>query len=609
MGIYIKKLEAHGPGKTPAELILDRGLNVLSGASDTGKSYVFECIDFIFGSKENPKDVEEAAGYNEIRVELHSYEGKVWSLSRNFGDPKIYVVAAPLEDFSKHEQRKLSVKHDSKKDDNLSAFLLDILGLKGKKLKKNARNETEILSFRNCARFSLISENKIITKESPIYSGQVIDKTVDEALFRLLLTGKDDDELEEIEDEKIAKSMIRGKIDFIHNLVEEKRVLLMKLKDEIKNIGQEEINIQIDELTKQVNEANKSVLKEEENRQKIWSDINVVSSEIKHTSELLKRFNLLKEHYISDLKRLEFINEGKQYLDQLVDKPCPICGKIIEELEEDCLADIQSFEASIQSEHSKIHKKIIDLEKTITELREDETEKKSKLDTLHSNFNLIDKYIISKLKPVYDVNTDKLKSYLLLKNTQSHIDKIAEETFNLLNQKKYYEEKLTEKIQKAESILLSQDIYEGLSLKIKDIINGWGLKCETVYYNRSINDIEIDGKARGNFGKGYRAIYLSAFMIGVMVYCREKGLKHPFFLVLDSPLISFKERDADPEDEKLPTEIKDTFYRYLADLNNVTTMQIFVIENKEQPEDINSKATIEHYTKNEKTGRYGFYPI
>lgn len=55
-------------------------------------------------------------------------------------------------------------------------------------------------------------------------------------------------------------------------------------------------------------------------------------------------------------------------------------------------------------------------------------------------------------------------------------------------------------------------------------------------------DLSIDGKARSDWGKGYRAFILSAMVIGLMRYCFKNNRLHPGFVILDSPLVSLKER-------------------------------------------------------------------
>jgi hypothetical protein len=65
-GFYISKLSVSGPGKPPAELEFIDGLNVVCGASDTGKSFAVSCIDFAFGASKSPRPIPEVSGYQTV---------------------------------------------------------------------------------------------------------------------------------------------------------------------------------------------------------------------------------------------------------------------------------------------------------------------------------------------------------------------------------------------------------------------------------------------------------------------------------------------------------------------------------------------------------------
>jgi hypothetical protein len=109
----------------------------------------------------------------------------------------------------------------------------------------------------------------------------------------------------------------------------------------------------------------------------------------------------------------------------------------------------------------------------------------------------------------------------------------------------YNYEKLQERQERAPEKVMPEKIYSELSDEVKNVFTSWGIACEKVYYDPTLNDIEIDGKKRSNSGKGYRAIYLSGFMVAILLFCLRNSLKHPNFLVLDSPLTQYKERDAE----------------------------------------------------------------
>ena len=48
-GFRLTHLTLKGPGAPNAEVQFDSGLNVIVGASNTGKTYVAQCVDFMFG--------------------------------------------------------------------------------------------------------------------------------------------------------------------------------------------------------------------------------------------------------------------------------------------------------------------------------------------------------------------------------------------------------------------------------------------------------------------------------------------------------------------------------------------------------------------------------
>jgi len=56
LGFTISKIAVEGQGKPDAVLAFEPGLNVVAGATDTGKSYVWHAIDFMLGAEILRKD-------------------------------------------------------------------------------------------------------------------------------------------------------------------------------------------------------------------------------------------------------------------------------------------------------------------------------------------------------------------------------------------------------------------------------------------------------------------------------------------------------------------------------------------------------------------------
>ena len=51
---YIKSIGASGPSVEYSQITFDAGVNILHGPSNSGKSYVINCINFMFAAKEAP---------------------------------------------------------------------------------------------------------------------------------------------------------------------------------------------------------------------------------------------------------------------------------------------------------------------------------------------------------------------------------------------------------------------------------------------------------------------------------------------------------------------------------------------------------------------------
>lgn len=62
MSFYITNVTATGSGKTPATVTFNKGLNLICGVSDSGKTCILKCIQFAMGDSKKPFD-KKKTGY------------------------------------------------------------------------------------------------------------------------------------------------------------------------------------------------------------------------------------------------------------------------------------------------------------------------------------------------------------------------------------------------------------------------------------------------------------------------------------------------------------------------------------------------------------------
>jgi hypothetical protein len=91
-----------------------------------------------------------------------------------------------------------------------------------------------------------------------------------------------------------------------------------------------------------------------------------------------------------------------------------------------------------------------------------------------------------------------------------------------------------------------------------------------------------------------------------MKYCRLKGIPHPGFVIIDTPVNPFKGPVTTGHEDDLSDEVKNAFYDSLA--SGVSGDQIIIMENEEPPQRVKEKANYQQFTKNPKVGRYGVFP-
>jgi hypothetical protein len=153
------------------------GLNVIYGASETGKSFILEALDFMLGAGADLRDIPERVGYDRIFLGVEHGDSETFTLERSAsgGQFRCYPglhLSAP----EGIEPLVLAAKHNPTRPDNLSTFLLEKVGLANKRVRRNAAGDSNSLSFRNLAHLCLISEGDIQKRGSSIETGQFIEQ-------------------------------------------------------------------------------------------------------------------------------------------------------------------------------------------------------------------------------------------------------------------------------------------------------------------------------------------------------------------------------------------------------------------------------------------------
>src|SRR6185312_13968493 len=223
-GLFVRSLSFHGPDRTPATVTFGTGLNIIYGASNTGKSFIVDAIDFMLGGRGPLRDIPERVGYDKVLLAIETAEGQSFSLMRSTAGGAFSmfngIFAETLPDL---EGSLLADQHNDRREDNLSAFLLSKLDLSHRRIRRNQRGDVQSLSFRNLARLAIINEEEIIQQRSPLSDGNYTADTANSAVFKLLLTGVDDSSLMTAQRQTPEHQARGAQQDLLDQLIDEQR--------------------------------------------------------------------------------------------------------------------------------------------------------------------------------------------------------------------------------------------------------------------------------------------------------------------------------------------------------------------------------------------------
>lgn len=594
------------------------GLNVIHGASDTGKSFLLESIDFMLGSNKQLRDIPERVGYDTILMGLEDNEGQQFTLLRaTAGGAFRYYDGLHLVQPEEVEARPLSQKHNPTNQDNVSMLLLSKIGLDGKRVRRNAKGESNSLSMRNLAHLCLISETEIQKEGSPIETGQNTTRTAENSIFKLLLTGVDDSAIEPEEEKKTKRVSRSAKIEVIDELIAENQDRITSLVGDDNDPN--ELEGQLGKLDDSIEQEKRALSQTEEEYRSAVSARNALRRSLEEArerraeiAELIERFTLLDNHYQSDLSRLAGIRESGVLISVLDAQSCPLCGAKADkhDLESDCDGNVDAVIEAADAEWAKIDQLRKELSDTVEKLNSEATQHESLIPELESN-------LAESVEALSEVNPDlssKRAAYSELLEKRSSVEqalRVLSTIAELEERREELEATPDTKVSDSEKVEepsseLSQSTLNSFSKVYEQLLESWNFpEGNRVHYDQTTRDFVISGKPRGARGKGLRALSYAGFVLSLMEYTRRNGLPHPGFVVLDTPLLAYREPDGD-EDDLSGTNVHELFYRQL---RTITDRQVIILENVDPPEDAIDPRQNTLFSKNPQVARYGLFPL
>ena len=410
----LKRLVLSGENKKNAILNFEEGLNVIAGASDTGKSFAFDCINYGFGASNVPALPPEAEGYNSVYLELETLNKDVFTIRRDFNDKNnAYWIYSNFDDINSNASFE-KIKAESKTDKNISEKILSICGCNYKNLlKKISTGETKKFTFRDFVPLIMVNEGRITQKYSPVHRTSPRGNTLavsEWTAFQTIVTGEDYLKTTKAESADVIKSRIKGQIQELELLCAELKTEIEELKGAVAGTSVDELDKQIEELQTAIDEKKEYLLSKEEEYCTLIKRLKEADYEKQRISDNVCKFHLLMENYKSDIERLEFIEEAHNVTEQLLEVECPVCHAIRRSI-----FDVKQKELchkAFRAEKKKIEILIEDLKATIENAEINKLNIETQNEKMLEDINRLVNDMNESLRPVIDSKLEEISGLL-----------------------------------------------------------------------------------------------------------------------------------------------------------------------------------------------------
>lgn len=589
---YIKRITLVTGNGLQSYVEFDAGLNIVYGESNTGKSLIVDCIDYMFGASEHR--FEPKLDLKEIRM-LLDVDGHSLTMTRKIDSTDFEVSSlVPGIDSDTYKTGK------SKK--SISNVWLHLMGIENEvQIIQTLTGKSQRLTLRTFHHALLIDEQRVQAVNSVLSSGIGFSKKVSTPVMSALLyfaTGNNYLPEESGKDKatrKERKDAVKKFVDRSMSKLAEKKI------SELQNLSKEspaEIQQKMDQVLNAIG-ATEGALEEATNQSRAIADkIIEIDSQIAECRVLRNRNASLQTQYDSDIKRLTFIVEGDIHGGDIPKLDhCPFCnGELPKGKEESCMA-------AAVAEVSKIEAQIKDLRSVQESIAAEMKELTSARGTLVEQRRQIDTRIRAELRPQISELRTHLADYTLALNQYKAKELIESFSDVLVSELRVTEEEESVVVNVNVPHKFNEVFEDKLNIILKNLLEECNYQNFTgARFDSDDYDVVVNGHLKRSQGKGFRAFLNTILAIAVQNCLDEFNRYRPGLLVVDSPILSLKEKEDHIGEEHTSETMKTGLFKYL--LSHQDGRQTIIIEN-EIPKLDYSSAHLEEFTKDENRGRYG----
>ena len=570
----------------------EAGLNIIHGPSNSGKSLIVDCIDFMFGGNP-PKIAESPIGIKNVTLIL-DVDGKNLTISRNVNEKKFIVsgnVGSIENGTYKAAVGKNSIYH----------LWLKLMGIdEVVNIVKTQDMVPQVMGIRTFCHFFLIKENRMssnlsILKSEEGYTNNIPIPTIMSLIYLLSgVTYTDGTKVKPSKTRSVENKAIVNFVDRSLASIGQQKIEAMNIpKDEI---SPEELQEKINVSKEKIKDAQAVIDALTQHSRELADEVILIDQQITESKVLKNRYKSLLSQYESDIKRLTFIAEGDLHKDLIPRlEHCPFCnGELPKEKEESCIeaasAEVKKIELQIKDllsagEH---------LDEEIGQLNAERVEKDKQRRNIQDQIRI-------ELEPKLTELFNDLNGFRVALGRQ----KVAEIFENVaeaicIERDEILGENVVEPINVKE--IIKKNIAEPLNAILPGLLQEAGYEdLLKVEFDVDSCDIKVNGASKASQGQGYSAYFNAILAIAIQELLKSSNHYKTNLLVIDSPILSLAEKVK--HGEKVASDsMKKGLFSYLD--KHTEGYQVIVVENN-IPNIEYEHAHLIAFTKDLDYGRYG----
>ncbi|MBF2427916.1 DNA recombination protein RecN [Listeria welshimeri] len=578
-----------------------KGLNFISGPTSTGKTTIFELIDYALGAKQHKSYIEVGQKCTDIELEI-ILDNTTYKIKRRLFDYKLPVL---IEIFDEANQKFLEYGifdvENSDNEKSLSSFLLSKLGLSGVKIANQNLSFRDLFKYSYLKQIEIDNEDILSSESNPMLNNK--RKSTFEIIFNFYdqLLGELKSKLKESQEELKNETLRYEGIETFLKTSNIENFESVKLR-------RNEINQQIIELkallgdksnhkskgisNPKVQELNATVRLKKINLKKHYDELNDME-------EYIGKLRLLSNQYESDIAKLDATIMGIKGVNKYEFLICPNCMKPLEKHQNkanchlcgDNMDEIVENTLILKTEKKNTVKKRNELEKHISYEVTEKINLQKVIKKLNDNLNsdertleeLTEEYVNPFIEEISLINMILGKYYKELDGLENSLRFIKElnRLTLLLSDKEKEVDRLKKQIKGKANLNDKVSTFNLLSTRFSKILKEFQFpKLEKAYVNPKDYLPYVRERKYNSLGSlGAVTLITMAYYLSIFVETEDDTYNHLNLLMIDTPRknLGTSSQNEEFQDE----EIYNSVIKYFISLGKTSSeeMQLLIINN------------------------------